>query len=1244
MIIRCLIIAVLSFTSVLYTSPVKAECFTNHIDLGGGTNSISGNCTIENKTANYGGAVKIDGGTLTISAGTIKFVNNKSNGGSNSGTGGAIYNGDSSDHNRQGTVNITVDNNGLVEFTGNNGGNYGGAIFNTNGLVNIIVKDGKVVFSGNKASKGGGAIYNYNKGVINLYAKGGDLSNPAISFVGDNNDNAIDSINNITTLNIGGIIDGVEYDGVISLPYITGDNNGNGSININSGIVLANKEISQKSLNISKGFLKIDASNLKIVDTITNNGTIELGKGTLDSAISGTGKVVITDNVGLNKKIETIDLEIKEGKELKVLTNVDFNIDDLTNSGTLNLSNNNANDVVNVNNLISNDNSKIKLDVDFSSGTIKSDIINISSNIEGKFDLDINAIGSIKTASVELFKGTDLSNLKINEVVLYDSEKDIYQKFSQDAINKGIINIYVGDTPWTLQQIIAADTFKYGDEKKVVNEYSLDKDLILNSDLGTLTRYKADEAREFTINGNGKSIDGNGNKGVTVNNSDILNLNDVKFSNFDGSTIINNGTVNYKNTQVVFDNFTYLGDITGEGSLTLDFAGGKIDYKNKITQKNLSVANIYLAIDYSNLNVSNKITNEGTLEVQNITGDFSTEIGNVIEGHGTTILKAKADVVLKNDITQEKLDLSNSDSGDYSFTVEGNIDASVVNNSKMIINEGGYIKGSVEGSGKTVLNRDLEIEDSSSIQQTDLTINSGKTLTAKAGKLIITDAIDNQGTLVLGDGILSSSINGEGNTVIDGLVDASTALISQKDLTINENKSLTIKANNLSINNAISNLGTLNLNNVSGTFDTAIIGTGTTSLNADGNTTIETDITQSKLLLSNNNFEIVDGKTITADIRNIGILTVSGNVIGNIYDDQTTKTGKTIINKDLSLGDYKIDQANLTINSGKTLTAKADKIIISNAIENQGTLNLNNVSGTFDKAIIGTGTTSLNADNDTIINADITQSKLLLLDNNFEIANGKTISANINNIGTLKVSGNVVGDIYDDQTTKTGKTIINKDLSLGDYKIDQANLTINSGKTLTAKADKLIITNTINNQGTLNLGDGTLSSSIDGSGKTIIDGTIDASSALITQNDLTINADKSLTINANSLNVLNAIENQGNLILNNASGTFTKAIIGTGTTNLNAVGYTTINADITQSNLLLSNNNFEIVDGKTITADIRNIGILTVSGNVIGNIYDDQTTKTGKTIINKDLSLGDYKIDQANLTINSGKTLTAKAD
>lgn len=146
----------------------------------------------------------------------------------------------------------------------------------------------------------------------------------------------------------------------------------------------------------------------------------------------------------------------------------------------------------------------------------------------------------------------------------------------------------------------------------------------------------------------------------------------------------------------------------------------------------------------------------------------------------------------------------------------------VVNNGVLQLNDAS-LSHNITGGGITRINGTVS---TSATIANSISILSGKSLTATSANLL-SGTVANSGTLTLNGGTLSTNITGvPGQTVIDGTVIAASSVNIQNAVTINSGKSLQINAYGL--HGAVDNSGTLFLGD--GTLARSVSGTGTTHI------------------------------------------------------------------------------------------------------------------------------------------------------------------------------------------------------------------------------------------------------------------------------------------------------------------------------------------------------------------------------------------------------------------------------
>ena len=118
----------------------------------------------------------------------------------------------------------------------------------------------------------------------------------------------------------------------------------------------------------------------------------------------------------------------------------------------------------------------------------------------------------------------------------------------------------------------------------------------------------------------------------------------------------------------------------------------------------------------------------------------------------------------------------------------------------------------ISGLGQLIIDGVVENSSGTAITQGSITVNSGNSLTANAGDITTVEGITNEGTLTFNDenGTNSNLISGNGQLIIDGLVNNYIGTtISQSSITVNNGKSFTANASDITTEEGIANEGTL---------------------------------------------------------------------------------------------------------------------------------------------------------------------------------------------------------------------------------------------------------------------------------------------------------------------------------------------------------------------------------------------------------------------------------------------------
>lgn len=770
---------------------------------------ISGKFTNNSATGSSGGAIYNDN---TI--GSISGTFSKNNSNYKYGGGGAIYNnksiteiaadfeGNTAAGKGGAIYNVASVGNINGEFTGNIATNDGGAIYNNDTITTIE----SAVFSGN-SGESGGAIYNNgtidsiigtfnnnNSTATYSFYGGGAIYNAGVikaltgDFIGNTTTGSGGAIYNNGTINILSTADrGVEFSnntakGTANSIY----NSYNKTLNFNAdsanNIVVNDGIINQSGAIININMTGTGDSGNTIATNAPTNGVVEF-----NGNYSGAGTVNLYDGT------------LKLGSGNKTFSAFGAN------GGTLDMQNNTAGDVLTISTLQGNGNVNLKLDYDASNGTMDSLAVNgyTGSNV-GLLLTSVNV-----TSDGESTKGTYLTGRSKNSVnVITDAITSMTSggykyTFTPDA-TKGVLIVTREDGGVPVDQSLQAAI-----ADPSVDSYSLNNNYTVVGELGSL----AGDNRNFTIYGNTNDIIANGNNiyGILLDEGqtltidkvgDISDPNSKGFSGFysgDFYSVIDNwrgGTINISDS-VFSDNSPNL-----YGATVYNI--GEVNITNSIFRDNgVAVTNIAeISSDMSSLN---------HLGVVNVTDtDFinnESDYGAIVN-YGTMSIVAQGKDVLfsgNNNRTTAGGAIYNTNSNQpftelgvlnlnakngHKITFEAATDSAnndIYNDSTLNLNEGNIeilsaITDAATPKGTTNIGTTTTTATvvANAITQKALNINNGSSLAIDADGLKIADTINNLGSIALGDGTLTSAIDGVGGTtVIDGNVTLANNLTNQ---------------------------------------------------------------------------------------------------------------------------------------------------------------------------------------------------------------------------------------------------------------------------------------------------------------------------------------------------------------------------------------------------------------------------------------------------------------------------------
>lgn len=592
------------------------------------------------------------------------------------------------------------------------------------------------------------------------------------------------------------------------------------------------------------------------------------------------------------------------------------------------------------------------------------------------------------------------------------------------------------------------------------------------------------------INANTKDVIFDGNIATTAGGA-ILNLGTVNIEAAEGKKvefatasddIYNNNVLNLVSGNITINSAITdknidlsslgLGTLGGQGVTNVQNGANVI--ANAIDQNSLNIANGgTLETNVSGLDITNAISNNGTLKLNGAAGDWNildplTNTANLnenISGNGVTNFISGNTQVTSN--VETEIGISG---------YETNV---IVSNN----NQGTITLGQ---SGKDITNTNgvLGIDKNVSIAGNLSTGSGSETYILSADS--INSAVANEGQLGLFDGTLDQNVTGNGTVVIGGnlnnnaQINADYVQIAEGFEILGQNYTghLTTNASNVISDNGIINESLLTFTG----------GTNANSISGDGKTTITGNVINNALI--GQAVDIQSGK-LTSSASNLGgaITNAAQLELNNgTLAQNVTGAGSTIITGDV-INNAAIGQA-VDIQSGK-LTSSASNL--GGAITNATQLELN--GGTLAQNVTGSGSTIISGEvtNSASIGQNVTVSSTGNLSSN--LAN---ISGTVTNEGTFNLGDNLSKDIAGAGTTILGSDIslsedrtVSGTLNMNDKTIAMGNtpaqyttlevgnltgngnlqidvdLTENSGKA--ASNDKINITNGASNSGTLNL-------------------------------------------------------------------------------------------------------------------------------------------------------------------------------
>jgi predicted outer membrane repeat protein len=654
-----------------------------------------------------------------------------------------------------------------------------------------------------------------------------------------------------------------------------------------------------------------------------------------------------------------------------------------------------------------------------------------------------------------------------------------------------------------------------------------------------------------TAEANGGAIYNAAGSTINLKADNSKNIEFINNTASKGNDIFSDGTINIAgDAKVIFN-----GGVAGSGAMNLK--GGTAIANALIEQDNLNISNgATFNINAENLRIADLFENNGTLE---LTGGINT---NNISGNGNTSILG---VVINNANIAQNVQITSSGNLTSSFD---NILGTMTNSG--IFNLLGDLSKDVAGTGKTILNNDILLTDNRTIDGT-LNLNE-KTVDMQGAESSVSYSTLNTGNL-----------KGTGNLKIK---------VNMNNIGNKAENSNKINIADGSKNNAVINLVAINVQN-------------DVSSSSSPYKDYVDYITGNKTGLTYKLSGSTAGSIISVTDSNKYTFTNGSNGSLDVFVESIAEGLREYINGSLIADSYSINgnyQMKGTLPIGTTGNGNTKDVYINNAsslvgaggtdgitVANGYTLNLTGSQVEDNTSTMKNFNTALN----NLAGGTLNIKNMKFENNTIDIANA----------GELNLTGN---NIFNSGIAGTGTTNINEGKTISYGSVAQNNLNILDDAILNINADNLNILNGVSNEGNLELTGGTLSSVINGSGKTDINGEVIANA--IINNKIIINDSNKLTSSAD--NIGNTLTNKaGSLIL--TGGTLKNNVTGTGNTAIN--GNVIAKGDITQDDLSV-NSSSEFWSEGEINSNVDNKGTTVVNAKVSGNIEN-----TGKFTSNSDI-------------------------
>lgn len=546
---------------------------------------------------------------------------------------------------------------------------------------------------------------------------------------------------------------------------------------------------------------------------------------------------------------------------------------------------------------------------------------------------------------------------------------------------------------------------------------------------------------------------------------------------------------------------------------------------------------------------------------------------------------------------------------------------------------------------ETSLQNSSSINNSSSIVTTEITNQSGASITGVSGSIEISNGGTNDGSITQNIvNVTAGTLTNSGTISAETFNNSGQLTGTGKLIAAGGSNSTTIEQDTIEITGNYTNNGTMTANKEFTNASSDITGNGSLIIkDSTGNSSNGGSISQAIVNISGNKFTNTGSITASQEFTNSAAIEGTGSIsasqggtnTGSITQNEVT-TGGTFNNGDgTTAGTITTDKLtnNGTFNNNSGSSIISDEIINNDKFINNGSIGSSPDKGTIDNK--GTFT-----NNGSIIASTITNETGKEFINN----SGNEITADsFTNQGSVTNNGTINAGSLNNSSSITGNT---------------GSLTISNGGTNSGTISQNIVSvtgGTLNNENSITANEFNNSATISGSGS--LTATTGNNSGNITQDNVTIKGDYTntgtITSNDNFTNSGNISGGGGKLIVNNGSnsgsisqdtletsGTFenTGSIIANITnggtfTNNGTIGTNQNKAEIT-NNGTFTNNNSVIASAITNNADKT----FTNAGNVVTDTITNNGTFDGKGSITIGGGENTGTIIQNNITINGNFT------